>query len=189
MAKNEPDKNDPTNTPEADDRAAEPLRAELDEAKDRELRLQAELENVRRRAARELHDERRYANLPLMRDLLPVLDNLDRAVDAAEKSHDGAGLLEGVKIVARQLSEVLQRHHCVPIETLHQPFDPHRHEAILQQPSAEHPPGTVLLVTQGGFQLHDRVVRPSQVIIACEAPSDAENHQGEDNRDEEQKES
>jgi len=145
----------------------EQLRTELEEAKDRALRSRAELENYRRRAAREMQDHRRYANLPLMRDLLPVLDNMDRAIEAAEKNHDAAGLLEGFKMVARQLEDVLGRHHCVKIEALDKPFDPHLHEAISQQPTDEHPPETVVLVAQTGFQLHDRVVRPSQVIVSA----------------------
>ncbi len=149
----------------------EQLRAELAGAQDRALRSQAELENYRKRAARQADEERRYANLPLMRDLLPVVDNMHRAIDAAatEKAHDAASLLEGVKMVAEQFEGVLQRHHCVRIEALNEPFDPHRHEAVSQQPSDEHPANTVLLVTQTGFQLHDRVVRPSQVIVSTEA--------------------
>lgn len=152
----------------------ESLRAELQEAKDRTLRVQAELENYRKRAARELQEDRRYANLPLMRDLVPVLDNLDRAIEAAEKQHDVGGLLEGVKLVARQFEEVLQRHYCIRIQALNEPFDPHLHQAILQQSSDEHPVGTVLLVTQAGYQLHDRVVRPSQVIVSGENKSGEE---------------
>jgi molecular chaperone GrpE len=144
----------------------EPLRAELEEAKDRALRSQAELENYRKRVAREMQEERRYANLPLIRDLLPVLDNMDRATKAAEKTHDAAGLLEGVKLVARQLEGVLEQHHCVRIEAHNESFDPHLHEAVSQQPSDEHPANTVVQVTQTGFRLHDRVVRPSQVIVS-----------------------
>lgn len=143
------------------------LRMQLDEAKDRALRMQAELENYRKRVAREMAEERRYANLPLMRELLPVLDNMDRAVEAAEKTRDAEGLLEGVKMVAGQLEGVLQRYHCLKINALGEPFNPHLHEAISQQSSDEHPPGTVLQVTQPGFQLHDRVVRPSQVVVSA----------------------
>lgn len=145
------------------------LSAELQEAKDRAMRLQAELENYRKRASRQLEKELRYANLPLMRDLLPVLDNMKRAIEAAEKAQNAAGLLEGFKMVARQFEEVLARHHCLRIEALDSPFDPHLHEAISQQHCDEHPPGTIVQVTQTGFQLHDRVVRPSQVIVS--APS------------------
>jgi molecular chaperone GrpE len=135
-------------------------------ANDRALRCQAELDNYRKRASRDLQDQLRYAELPLMRDLLPVLDNIQRAIEAAEKSSEGGGLLDGVKLVAQQLQDVLARHHCVKIEALHAPFDPHSHQAILQQPSREHPANTVILVTQEGYRLHDRVVRPSQVIVS-----------------------
>ena len=142
------------------------LRAELAAAKDRELRVHAELDNVRKRAARELNERLRYANLSLLRDLLPVLDNIDRAIEAGEKSADAAALLEGFKMVSQQLAEVLNRHHCTRIEALHAAFDPNLHHAIMQQPSEEHPANTVRMVTQNGYQLHDRVVRPSQVIVS-----------------------
>lgn len=149
------------------------LRTELDEAKDRALRFQAELDNYRKRVNRQMEEDRRYAHLALVRDLLPVLDNARRAIEAAGKAADAASLLEGFKMVARQLQGVLERHHCTKIEALHQPFDPHLHEAICQQPSTEFPPNTVLCVAQGGFRMHDRVVRPSQVIVSV-APPEAE---------------
>jgi molecular chaperone GrpE len=139
---------------------------ELAAARDRELRLHAELENYRKRAARELEERLRYANLGLLRDLLPVLDNVDRAIEAAEKNADAAALREGFKMVHKQLGDALARHHCRPIDALNEPFDPHKHHALMQQPSADHPPHTVLAVTQAGYQLHDRVVRPSQVIVS-----------------------
>src|SRR5690242_14285543 len=90
----------------------ERLRQELAAAKDRALRAQAELDNYRKRARKELEDERRYAQLPLLSDLLPVLDNVSRAIQAAEKSPDVSGLLAGFKMVSQQLENVLVRHHC-----------------------------------------------------------------------------
>jgi molecular chaperone GrpE len=156
----------------ADEGLLEQLRTDLDAAKERVLRSQAELENYRKRAARELDDNRRFAELPLMRDLLPVLDNVERAVAAAEQTQDVAVLLDGLKLVARQFEEVFQQHHCTRIGALHLPFDPHMHHAIAQQPSGEFPPNTVLIVAQPGFQLYDRVVRPSQVVVS-RLPDDA----------------
>ena len=147
----------------------EQLRAQVEEAKDRCLRSQAELDNFRKRASRELADQRKYAHLDLIRDALPVLDNMQRAIAAAEKSADAGALLEGVKMVANSLEAVLMRHSCIRIQALHQPFDPAFHEAIGQQPSKDHPPQTVLLVAQEGYVLHDRVVRPAQVIISVAA--------------------
>jgi molecular chaperone GrpE len=146
--------------------AAGQLRAELQAAKDRELRCHAELDNYRKRAARELEERLRYANIGLLRDLLPVLDNVERAIQAAEKNADAAAILDGFKLVRQQLEDAIGWHHCQRIEALHQPFDPHVHHAVMQQASEEHPANTVLTVTQNGYQLHDRVVRPSQVIVS-----------------------
>jgi len=147
------------------------LRAQLDDARDRALRLQADWENYRKRARRELEDERRYADLRLLADLLPVIDNTQRAIEAASKSADSGGLLEGFKLVKQQLDNVLAQHHCTRIEALHKPFDPHLHEAVYQQPSTEHSPNTVLGVARDGYLLHDRVIRPAQVIVAAPAPA------------------
>lgn len=149
------------------------LRHELEEANQRYLRTQAELENFRKRARREMDDERRFAGLSLMRDLLAVVDNLERAMEAAEKSDSADGLLEGVKIVASQLTGVLQQHKCDRIEAVGQPFDPNLHEAIGQQPSDEQPAGTVLLQMQVGYQLHDRVIRPAQVFVSTGPATEA----------------
>jgi molecular chaperone GrpE len=143
------------------------LRARLEEAKDRALRFQAELDNYRKRVNRQMEEERRYAGLPVIRDVLPVLDNVNRAIDAAQNAADAAKLLEGFRMVARQLQSVCERHHCTEIAALHQPFDPHLHEAITQQPSGDFPPNTVLCVLQPGFRMHDRVVRPSHVIVSA----------------------
>ena len=156
----------PTDSAAVEENLLDQLRSDLEAAKDRALRSQAELENYRKRASREIDDHRRYANLPLMQDLLPVLDNIERAIAAAESTKDVAVLLEGVKLVARQFEEVFARYHCVRIGALHLPFDPHLHHAISQQPTNEFPPNTVVLVAQPGFMLHDRVVRPSQVLVS-----------------------
>jgi len=144
------------------------LREELRLARDRELRYLAELDNQRKRTARELEESRKYALAPLLRDLLPVIDDVERAIQAAESNAEvsAATLLEGFKLVYRQLEEVLKRHHCRRIEALHAPFDPNYHHAVMQQISTEYPVNTVLTVTQNGYQLHDRVLRPCQVIVS-----------------------
>jgi molecular chaperone GrpE len=142
------------------------LAAELEEVRDRLLRTTAELENTRKRTARELQQERRYAALPLVCDLLPLIDNVQRAIEAAEKAQAPAGLLEGVRMVAQQLDSILTRNHCTRIEALGQAFDPHVHEAISHLPSSE-PAGTVTAVAATGYQLHDRVVRPAQVVVSA----------------------
>jgi molecular chaperone GrpE len=152
------------------------LQDELRSADDRLLRAQAEFENYRKRVRREMEDERRYAALPLIRDLLSVADNLNRAIESAEQSGSTSGLLEGVKMVAGQLDNVLEQHHCRRIEAEAEPFDPHLHEALAQEPSDEHPPSTVTRVARVGYRLHDRVVRPSQVFVSTGPAENPKSH-------------
>ena len=139
--------------------------AELAAERDRNLRLRAELENVRSRTSRELIEAARYAALPLVRDLLPVLDNIDRAMEAAQTSGEQGPLVEGIRLVRQQLVSLLNQHNVREIDATGA-FDPQFHAAILQQPSADVPANHVIMVTQPGYQLHDRVVRPSQVIVS-----------------------
>lgn len=145
------------------------LRGELAEVQDRCLRLTAELENTRRRARRELEDELKYANQHLLRDLLPVIDNVGRAIAAGNKAADASTVLDGCKMLAQQFETVLAKHHCRRIEAIGKAFDPHQHAAILQQPSDTVPPNTVVNVAQEGYALHDRVLRPAQVIVSSSA--------------------
>lgn len=144
--------------------------ASLADAEQRVLRAQAELENFRKRMRREMEEERRYANLPLLSSLLPVLDNLERAIQSAETAHQSGPLLEGVKMVIAQLVAVLEKHDCQRISAEGQPFDPNQHQAIAQIPSDQHPAGHVIQVAVGGFKLHDRVIRPAQVLVSAAAP-------------------
>lgn len=146
------------------------LQGECREANERALRAQAELENFRKRSRREMEEERRYSALPLIRDLLSVMDNLDRALEAAEKNQHAAGLVEGVKMVVTQFMAYLEQHGCRRIPAVGLPFDPHQHEAIAQEASAEHAAGVVTRIARHGYLLHDRVVRPSQVLVSTGAP-------------------
>ena len=148
--------------------------AERDANYDRFLRVQAELENYRKRVRKEAEQNRLYQALPLVRDLLPGLDNLQRALAAAESSNDVNGLLEGVRMVAQQFQDALSRHSAVPIDAVGEPFDPHLHEAVQQVPSPDHPPMVVLEEVQRGYVLHGRVVRPSKVIVSSGPPQKAE---------------
>jgi molecular chaperone GrpE len=145
---------------------ANAVESELAAERDRNLRLRAELENVRTRTARELADQHRYAALPLVRDLLPALDNIDRAFEAATKAGESGPLIEGFKLVRQQIETVLQQHNVREIPALGELFDPQFHAAILQQPSNDVPANHITLVAQPGYQIFDRVVRPSQVIVS-----------------------
>jgi molecular chaperone GrpE len=149
------------------------LNEELKQANDRTLRAQAELENFRRRMRREMEEERRYAALPLISDLLSVIDNLDRAL-AAESGDSASGLLAGVKMVQAQFLAILERHNCRRIGEVGESFDPNMHQGIAQEASHEIPAGHVTRVAQFGYRLNDRVVRPAQVLVSTGAPPSAE---------------
>jgi molecular chaperone GrpE len=97
---------------------------------------------------------------------LPVVDNIDRAIEAAEKAGEAENLLAGFRLVKQQLHTFLGRNQCEPIEAEGQEFDPNFHQAILQQPSVDVPAGHIIYVAQTGYKMHDRVVRPAQVIVS-----------------------
>ncbi|MDF2753018.1 MAG: nucleotide exchange factor GrpE [Gaiellaceae bacterium] len=139
------------------------LAAERDELVDRLQRLQAEFENYRKRAARDQQALVERAHERLVKELLPVLDDLGRALEAAEQ-HEEAALEDGVRLVHRQLVDVLAKEGLKEIET-DGVFDPHVHEALLSQPS-DAETGTVLEVLQKGYRLGDHVLRPARVTIA-----------------------
>jgi molecular chaperone GrpE len=143
------------------------LTNELASANDRLLRLQAEMQNLRNRTSREIADERKYAALPVVRDLLPVVDNIDRAIEAAEKAGEAENLLAGFRLVKQQLHTILNNHQVELIAAENEIFDPNFHQAILQQPSADVPAGQVMMVTQPGYKMHERVIRPAQVIVSA----------------------
>jgi molecular chaperone GrpE len=165
---------EPTETQEEGDELAL-LRSERDEAVDRWKRTAADFENYKRRAAREREEYVVLANERLIGELLPVLDDLERALNAATE-HEEAQLEEGVRLVHRSLAGLLERHGVRPIETDGQ-FDPHVHEALLSQPS-EADEGSVIDVIQKGYRLGDRVVRPARVVVAA-APLAQEPHEGD----------
>ncbi|MDA7977691.1 MAG: nucleotide exchange factor GrpE [Pirellulales bacterium] len=152
--------------PQDDENELETLREELAHSRDRALRAQADFDNYRKRAQREIQDSQRYAAVNIARDLLPVVDNMQRALEAAQQAGEEGSLLQGVQMVAHQMQEVLAQHGLQQIEAEGRPFDPDLHEAVSQQPDAEAEPGTVLHVVQVGFQLGGRVVRPAKVIVA-----------------------
>ena len=149
----------------------EATKAERDANHDRWVRASAEFENYRKRAQREAEQERQYQAFAVLRDILPGLDNLQRAIAAAEASKNVDELVRGVQMVARQFEDVLARYSVKPIDAVGKPFDPNLHEALTQVPSADHPPMTVLQEVERGYTLHDRVLRPSKVIVSTAPPS------------------
>jgi molecular chaperone GrpE len=159
----------------------EALRSRLQEAEqardkylDLALRTKADFENYQKRSQRDLETERRFAQIPLATDLLGALDNLERATVAAEKAGEKGPLVQGVAMVHTQLLDILRRHGVKRMEARGQPFDPNLHQAVLQQPSKEHPPMTVVEVLEPGYLIHDRVLRPARVAVSTAPPQTPE---------------
>ena len=151
----------------------EELRRQVEEKQDRLLRALAEAENIRRRSQRDREEYVRYANESLLRDLLPVLDNLDRALGAARATNDASGVVGGVELIQRELLKVLERAGVTRYSALGQPFDPTRHEAVARVVSANAKPGTVVGETLPGYMLHNRVLRAALVSVAAAPDEDA----------------
>jgi molecular chaperone GrpE len=143
------------------------------EVDDRLLRLAADFENYKKRAARERREYVQLANERLIAELIPILDDLERALSAAEQHEEGQ-LEDGVRLVHRSLAGLLERHGVSPIETDGK-FDPHVHEALLSQPSKVEE-GSVIDVVQKGYKLGERVVRPARVVVAAPQAQEEPGH-------------
>ena len=131
------------------------------------LRSRAEMENYRKRMQRDSDQQLKFANVPIVRDLLDVIDNLNRAIEAARGDETNTkALIDGVQMVSQQFNDALAKHGCKPIQAVGTTFDPNIHQAIAQMPSQEVPAGTVAMEVAVGYMLHDRVIRPAQVIVS-----------------------
>lgn len=139
--------------------------AEIADWKSRAYRISADLDNARKRFAKEREEMRKFGIEGLLKDLLPVIDNLERAVDHAE-SKGTDGLTDGVKMVLRQFNTTLKTKGAEPFDALGQPFDPQIHEAMTEMPTADYPAGHVASVFQRGWRLNGRLVRPAMVVVA-----------------------
>ena len=148
----------------AAEREVAELRVELAELKDRWLRERAELENYKRRAIREKQDALRFGTEPLLKDLIPIIDNLHRAMAHARSGREDDPIVTGVELVLRGLDEVLERHGVSVVAARGTCFDPTRHEAIGHVESAA-PANTVVDEHQRGYVLHDRLLRPALVTV------------------------
>jgi molecular chaperone GrpE len=142
------------------------VREEARQHQERWLRERADLENLKKRAARERAETLKFANESLLRDLLPIVDNLERAVAHAESGGDGQPVVEGVALVLKSLRDLLERHGVTRIEAKGTPFDPAQHEAMAHVESAEHEPNSVIEEHQPGYRLQERLLRPALVSVA-----------------------
>ncbi|AMV39914.1 nucleotide exchange factor GrpE [Planctomyces sp. SH-PL62] len=141
------------------------LEKERDEAREQSLRTRAEFINFQKRSKQQAEADRLYAVGNLSQDLLEVLDNLERAADAIRGSQ-AEGVASGLDIVHKQFLATLAKYGVEPIEALGRPFDPNFHDALMQQPDADAPAGTVVAELSKGYTIHDRVLRPSKVAVS-----------------------
>jgi molecular chaperone GrpE len=146
------------------------LKKEREELRDQALRAKAEFVNYQKRAKQKADEDRVYAVGTLAKDLLEPLDNLDRAIDALRAS-GVEGVTAGLDMVQKQLLEILAKHGVEPIPAQGHPFDPNLHDAIAQQPTKEHPEGTVVAEMSKGYTIRDRVLRPSKVAVSVKPAS------------------
>jgi molecular chaperone GrpE len=141
--------------------------SEIAALRERLMRALAETENTRRQGERRAQDAQQYAITNFSRELLQVVDNLRRALGTAEGDAGKAdGLIEGVAATDRVLTQILNRFGVKEVDALNQPFDPDRHEAVMETDKTEQPPGSVVQVLENGYTLHDRLLRPARVVVA-----------------------
>jgi len=180
----EHDTNDIPQQPEQQQETAEPdpieaLTAQLEEAqkaadtyKDQLLRKAAELENFRRRTEADIANIFRNANEGLLLSLLPVLDDFERSLKHRVEAREDDPITTGIQLIYTKLLRILEGHGLLPFESVGRPFDVEYHDALLQMPSADHPPQTVLEEVERGYKLNDKVIRHAKVIVSAPAPGE-----------------
>lgn len=150
------------------ERKLEDATGEARENYDRLLRVSAEFENYKKRMNREMDDLRKFAIQSLVKDLLPIIDNLELALKSASDHLDEGGnqLRDGVALTHKEILKTLDRYNVTQIDALGQPFDPNFHEAVMREEDEDHPPNTIINELQKGYLLHDRLIRPSMVVVS-----------------------
>ncbi len=159
-------------TPEGPQDPLAEARAEAAKMKEQWLRSAADFDNFRKRARKEIEDARRGGREDLLRAVLPVFDNLERAIQSAQRSSEVKAVADGLAMVQRQFIDALGREGIARVQTVGQPFDPSVHEAIQQVETSDHPAGTVLAEVQAGYVQGERLVRAAMVVVAKAKPGD-----------------
>lgn len=152
--------------PQTPEERIEKAEAEAKEAYDRFLRASAELENYKKRTQKEMAEFRKYANASLVKELLGVVDNLERAIESSNGSNEEGRLSEGLNLTLKELLKIFKTFHASPIEALGKPFDPSYHQAMMQQETTDQPENIVLDELQKGYMIHDRLLRPAMVVVS-----------------------
>jgi molecular chaperone GrpE len=166
----EPDKVDDSQVDDPLEELAEKLKSKEQEAQehyDRLLRVSAEFENYKKRASREMEDFRKFSNQSLIKEMLSVVDNLELAMNSTD-GHEGIdkNLVDGLEMTHREILKVFEKFEVKPISAKGQPFDPAFHEAVMQEESGDYPDNTVINELQKGYLIHERLLRPSMVVVA-----------------------
>lgn len=154
--------------PEAE---AQKLREDLARIKDQLLRTAADFDNYRKRTQKDLAEEKRRAKEDVVREFLPIIDNLERAVSASSTASDATAIIEGVRMVLKLFEDQASRLGLTKVVSVGERFDPAVHDAIQQVETDEHPAGTVIAEVVAGFRLGDKLVRPAMVVVARKPPS------------------
>jgi len=139
---------------------------EAKENYDRYLRVSAEFENYKKRVEKEKSETYKFANENLLRDLIPVLDNLERALEHGREADNSKALLEGIEMTYKGFWAVMEKHGISRVEAMGEEFDPNHHEAVMVQEDVQSPPGVVISQLQTGYRLHNRLVRPAMVVVS-----------------------
>ena len=163
------DSSAPESDPPASSGPSDPLadaRAEIAKLKDAYMRTAADFDNYRKRSRREVDDARKSGREELLKEILPVFDNLERAIQSAQKATEVKAVAEGVAMVGKQFDATIARLQIVRVPTVGSMFDPSVHEAIQQVETNDHPPGTVVAEVQPGYASGDRLVRAAMVVVA-----------------------
>ena len=145
----------------------ESIKQEAKENHDRLLRVSAEFENYQKRAAREMNDFRKFANESFVKAMLPVVDNLDRAIESSSNDkHADSSMLEGVNMTLKEILKVFEQFGVKPFESIGKTFDPSLHQAVMQEETETHPENSVVKELQKGYMMHDRLLRPAMVVVS-----------------------
>ncbi len=161
-----PEKKDTENAETLEDRL-EKSETDAKDNYDRFLRVSAEFDNYKKRTAREISEFRKYANESLIKELLSVVDNMERAiVSANSEENTGTGIIEGVDLTVKELLRIFDKYYVKPLTSVGEPFDPVFHQAVMQEESEEQLENTVLSELQKGYMIHDRLLRPAMVVVS-----------------------
>jgi molecular chaperone GrpE len=157
----------------------ESMEQESKDSHDRFLRVSAEFENYKKRAAREMNDFRKFANESFAKAMLPVVDNLDRAMESSsDDDHSSSSVVEGVNMTLKEILKIFEQFSVKPFESLGKTFDPALHQAVMQKETNNHPEKTILNELEKGYMMHDRLLRPAMVVVSKKI--DSENQKNQD---------